>query len=409
MIDYSKMDMIDAVRRRPGMYVGGTDAKALHHIIEALLDNTLVYVLSGQCTVVQVTLHQDGMVTVEDNGPGMLVSHEEKLDMSCLQIALTNHDIGSQLTGTQKYRSFGGIHGIGLAVINALCERLVATIRRKGRLYRQSYERGQPTSSVETVRDLEEGEGTGTLIALKPDPEIFTNVAFELEPIKHRLGELAYAFPDATFSVHDERSEPPHHQLFHSQDGVIDYLRFLNRDCRKVYEMIHDHREMSCRSAGTGDPYTFEVDFALQVTDRDDVRLWIMVNGVPVESTVVQAGLRWAVIRMLTQQHDYDTKKWLINNWQQTYDKYPCGLTAVFSIRHPNPLSESSVGASFGNAEVEFAIATVVFDALKAHARHREGMMFKYFWSPRKFCCANGEWSVLDEIEEDEDDLEQDA
>lgn len=302
MIDYSKVDGIDLVRRRPGMYIGGTDVRALHHMIEEVIDQAIEHVLLGQCTMIGVTLHQDGAVTVQDNGPGMLVSHDDNLDMNCLQIALTNLGIGDRYTGIGKHRVFGGLHGVGLVAINALSAQLTANIRRSGRLYRQSYERGRPTSSVETIRDLEAGESTGTSITFRPDPDVFSDTTFKLEHIKHRLGELAYLFPDVTFSVQDEHSEPPDHQTFHSQEGVADYLRFLNRDCRTLHEVIHDRRDIPCRDAQTGEPYTLGIDFALQVTDRDDARFWIMVNGIPAQdSRVVKNGLRWAVLRIFTQ------------------------------------------------------------------------------------------------------------
>lgn len=409
MTDYSKMDMVDAVRRRPGMYIGGTDTRALHHMIEEVIDQAIEHVLLGQCTMIGITLHQGGAVTIRDNGPGMPVNHDDNLGMNCLQIALTNLGIDDQYTGIGKRRVFGGLHGVGLGAINALSLQLTAAIRKNGRLYQQSHERGRPTSSVETIRDLESGESTGTSITFRPDPDIFPDTTFKLERIKHRLGELAYLFPDVTFSVQDERSERPDHQTFHSQEGVADYLRFLNRDCRTLHEVISDRREISCRDAQTGEPYTLDIDFALQITDRDDARFWIMVNGIPAQdSTVVKNGLRWAVIRMLTLD-DYDIEEWLIKNWQQTYDQYPCGLTAAFSIRHPQPIYESATRTRFANAEVEFAVATVVFDALKAHARLSDDRL-GFRWTPRKFCCEYGVSSVLEEIEEDEDDnLEQDT
>jgi DNA gyrase subunit B len=409
MTDYSKIDIVDAVRRHPGMYIGGTDLRALHHMIEEVIDQAIEHVLLGQCTMIAVILHQNGAVTVQDNGPGMLVNHDDNLDMNCLQIALTNLGIGDGYTGIGKRRVFGGLHGVGLGAINALSEQLTATIRKNGRLYRQSYERGRPTSSVETIRDLESGESTGTSITFRPDHDIFPDTTFKLERIKHRLGELAYLFPDVTFSVQDERSEPPDHQTFHSQEGVADYLRFLNRDCRALHEVISDRREISCRDAQTGEPYTLGIDFALQVTDRDDARFWITVNGIPAQdSRVVKNGLRWAVLRMFTQHDYYDTEKWLIKNWQQTYDQYPCGLTVAFSIRHPKPIYESPMRSSFANPEVEFAVATVVFDALKAQTRLSDGRL-GYRWTTRKFCCEQGVRSALEEIEEDEDDLEQDT
>ena len=217
------LEGLEAVKRRPGMYIGSTDARGLHHLVWELVDNAIDEALAGYCTHVEVDIGADNSISVRDNGRGIPVGYHEKMGKSALEVTLTVLHAGGKFGGS-GYKVSGGLHGVGLSVVNALSKWLVAEVRRDGQVYRQEYDHGEPVTGVEVVAACEEGD-SGTTITYLADGEIFDQVEYSFDTLAGRMRELAFLNKGLKITVTDHRQEPARQKSFCYEGGIVSFVQ----------------------------------------------------------------------------------------------------------------------------------------------------------------------------------------
>ncbi len=343
------LEGLSAVRKRPGMYIGSTDARGLHHLISEVVDNSIDEVLAGACSEISVTLGSDGSATITDNGRGIPVEEHPKYHKPALEIVMTVLHAGSKFDRT-TYKVSGGLHGVGVHVVNALSEWLEVRVRRDGRLHFQRYERGVP---VAPVRSLGAAEGTGTEIRFRPDPNVFETILFDRETVRRRLKELSFLNPGVTIHFTDERDGPP--ESFHHAGGISEFVTDLNVATVPLFSppaYLHARRD------------TTDIEVALQYNDGYNETTLAFVNNIhtPDGGTHV-VGYRAALTRTL---NDYARKAGLIKGDKEalTGEDVREGLTGVISIKVLEPQFEGQTKARLGNSEVEGQVESAVNEKL---------------------------------------------
>ena len=255
------LEGLEAVRRRPGMYIGSTDSRGLHHLVYEIVDNAIDEAMAGFCTHVTVTIHPDNSVTVEDNGRGIPVDTQQQTGKSALEVALTMLHAGGKFGGS-GYKVSGGLHGVGLSVVNALSVKLIAEVKRGGKVYRQICERGIKATEVEIVGSCGEEEH-GTTITFHPDPEIFDEVNYEYEILIRRLRELAFLNAGVTIIVIDERPEEKLENTFYYMGGINEFVTYLNKN-----KTVLHPEPIYFKAAQSEDPLeTASVEVSMQYND----------------------------------------------------------------------------------------------------------------------------------------------
>jgi len=343
------MEGLSAVRKRPGMYVGSTDARGLHHLVYEVVDNSIDEVLAGACTEIGVTLQSDGSCTVVDNGRGIPVENHPKYNKPALEIVMTILHAGSKFD-RKAYKVSGGLHGVGVHVVNALSEYLEVRVRRNGQEYFQRYERGTP---VAPLKVLGKADGTGTETRFKPDPTVFETVVFEKETINRRLKELSFLNPTVTIHFADERDGTK--ETFHHAGGIVEFVQDLNSATNRLFEppaYLHAKRD------------TTDIEVALQYNDGyNDTTLAFVNNINTVDGGTHVIGLRAALTRTL---NDYARKGGLLKGDREslTGEDVREGLTCVLSVKVLEPQFEGQTKAKLGNSEVKGQVETAVNEKL---------------------------------------------
>ncbi|MDA1330699.1 MAG: DNA topoisomerase (ATP-hydrolyzing) subunit B [Chloroflexi bacterium] len=346
--DIQVLEGLEAVRRRPGMYVGGTDVKALHHLIYEVVDNSIDEALAGSCDRITVTIHADSSVTVEDNGRGIPVDEQPAMKKSALEVVMTMLHAGGKFDGG-GYKVSGGLHGVGVSAVNALSEWCRAEVRREGSFYLQEYERGKPLAKVKKVRKLKTGEGSGTTIAFKFDKQIFKEeVDFRFETLVHRFREMAFVTRAVTIKLTDERDD--REMTFYFDGGITSFVRYLNRNRETLHDVMHHEEEID----------DVVVDVAIQYTDAYSESVYAFANTInTVDGGTHLTGLRAALTRTI---NDYARKSSLLkdNDTNFSGDDTREGLTAIVSVKVPEPQFESQTKVKLMNAEVQTYVQQVV-------------------------------------------------
>ena len=235
---------LEAVRRRPGMYVGGTDIKAFHHLTNEIVDNSIDEALAGRCDRIEVTIHPDSSVSVGDNGYGIPVAEHPTEKVSALQVVHTSLHSGGKFDNA-AYKVSGGLHGVGAAAVNALSEWMEVEVKRDGAVWKQRYERGIPVTPVQRLRDLKKGEETGTTTTFKADETIFTeDHVYRFEMLANRFREMAFVTSGVFIRLSDARVSPSRDMSFYFEGGVRSFVRYLNRNRKTLHEPIHVRKEM---------------------------------------------------------------------------------------------------------------------------------------------------------------------
>ncbi len=338
---------LEPVRKRPGMFIGTTDIRGLHHIVWEVVDNSVDEALAGFCTKITVTVHKDGKITVEDNGRGIPVAMHPKYGKSALEIAMTMLHAGGKFE-KGAYKVSGGLHGVGVSVTNALSEHLVVTVKRDGKLWMQEYHRGVPAGPV---REVGKAEGTGTIVSFKPDPQIFPKTEFESDILISRIRELAFLNKGVEFVFTDERSGKQ--EIFKYQGGIREFVEFLNKTKNKLHPVIYFEREK--------DGIVAEV--ALQFNDSYTETVFTFANNINThEGGSHLSGFKTALTRTLKA---YADKHGLTDEKTElTSEDFREGLTAVISVKIPNPQFEGQTKTKLGNSEVKGIVDSIVHDAL---------------------------------------------
>jgi len=333
------------------MYVGGTDIKALHHLIYEVVDNSIDEALAGACDRIDIIIHPDSSVTVQDNGRGIPVDIHPQTGRPALEVVMTTLHAGGKFGGG-GYKVSGGLHGVGVSAVNALSEWCEVEVRRDGKIYRQRYERGRPVTPVEEVGKAPKGE-TGTRTTFKFDRTIFKgNIDFKFETLVQRFREMAFVTRGVTIHFRDERTD--REMTFYFEGGITSFVRYLNRNRQALHPVVHAEKEIE----------NIYIEFALQYTDAFTESVYAFANTInTIDGGTHLTGMRSAITRTL---NDYARKAGLLKDSDPNFtgDDTREGLTAIISIKHPDPQFESQTKVKLMNPEVQTYAAQVVSEAL---------------------------------------------
>jgi len=340
---------LEGVRKRPAMYIGGTDAYGLHHMVYEVVDNSIDEAMAGFCTAVSVVLHNDGSVTVEDNGRGIPVDVMPEEKKPALEVVLTTLHAGGKFD-RKTYRSSGGLHGVGVSVVNALSEWMTAEVRRGGKIHRMQFARGKTKGRMKTSGAAKK---TGTRISFLPDPGIFSETTLSFETLSERLREMSFLNAGVKVSILDERNGNSHE--FQYKGGIVEFVRHLNRSKNPVHpKIIHVDAEKD----------DTRVEAAIQYNDSYQETVLSFVNSINTRDGGTHlAGFRQALTRAVNQ---YANQANLLRKTKENLrgDDLSEGLTAVLSIRIPEPQFEGQTKNKLGNSEVKGAVDSLVYEKI---------------------------------------------
>jgi DNA gyrase subunit B len=353
-----KLEGLEAVRKRPGMYIGDPDERGLHHMVFEVLDNSIDEHLAGFCDKIEVTVHVDGSVSVRDNGRGIPVDVHPKWKMPAVELVLTNLHAGGKF-GQGAYKYSGGLHGVGAKCTNALSDWFKVEVTREGKVYHMAFERGKTTEKLSVIGEIKNKKNTGTLITFLPDPTIFTiTTEFKFERLATRLRELAFLNPGLEISLSDERIDPPKRETFLYKHGIEEFVRQLGENKQVIHpKPINISRQRD---------ETF-VDCVLQYNDSYNDQILCFANSIPnPDGGTHLTGFRTALTKAINQ---YARSNSL------TKDKDPSlsgddvreGLVCVLSIKLPNPRFESQTKVKLVNTEIDGVVNSAVYDGLMTY------------------------------------------
>lgn len=346
---------LEAVRRRPGMYVGGTDIKALHHLVYEIVDNAIDEALAGRCDHIEIIIHPDSSISVRDNGVGIPVGIHPTEGVSALQLIMTTLHSGGKFDES-VYKVSGGLHGVGAAAVNALSEWLEVTVKRDKSIWKQRYERGVPMTDVEKIGKMKRGDkATGTTVTFRFDNEIFAEeLDYRFETLRNRFREMAFVTRGVYMSLRDERVTPTREMNFYFEGGLRSFVRYLNRNRKAIHPPIHVQREAE----------TMEVEAAIQYTDSVATSEYAFANTIHTpDGGTHLSGMRSAVTRAINY---YARKNNFLKEKDTNFssDDTKEGITAVVSVKHPDPQFESQTKVKLMNAEVSGVVSSIVYDTL---------------------------------------------
>ncbi len=356
------LEGLDAVKRRPGMYIGSTDSRGLHHLIWELVDNAIDEALAGYCTHVEICINADNSISVNDNGRGIPVGYHEKMGKSALEVALTVLHAGGKFGGS-GYKVSGGLHGVGLSVVNALAKWLEAEVRRDGIIYKQRYEHGEPLADVAEVGAYA-GENSGTTISYLADDAIFDNVEYNFDLMTSRMRELAFLNKGLKITVTDNRVEPQRQKSFCYEGGIVSFVKHLNKNKDVL------HAEPIYFEAAKVDPENLEtasVEVAMQYNSDYNESVFTFANNInTMEGGSHLVGFRAALTRVV---NDYSRKYKMLKDNDQNLagEDIREGLTAIVSVKLTEPQFEGQTKTKLGNAYIRQLVDSAVSDGLSTY------------------------------------------
>ncbi|MBI3361534.1 MAG: type IIA DNA topoisomerase subunit B, partial [Chloroflexi bacterium] len=347
-----RLEGLEAVRRRPGMYVGGTDIKALHHLVYEIVDNSIDEALAGACDSIEVAIHKDSSVTVGDNGRGIPVDIHKEAKKSALELVMTELHTGGKFGGG-GYKVSGGLHGVGAAAVNALSAWCEVRVQRDNKIWFQRYEKGRPQGDVKPIGKAPDST-TGTTTTFIFDNTIFKDVDYRFETLRDRFREMAFVTKGVTIRFRDESAD--REMTFHFEGGITSFVRYLNRLRDPIHPVVYADKEVE----GVG------VEIALQYTDHNQPMEFAFANTInTLDGGTHLTGLRGAVTRVT---NDYARKAGLLKADDPNFsgDDTREGLTAIVSIKHRDPQFESQTKVKLMNPEVQTYVQQVAGEALGA-------------------------------------------
>jgi DNA gyrase subunit B len=347
------LEGIEHVRKRPGMYVGGTDIKALHHLVYEVVDNAIDEALAGFCTNINITIHEDSSVTVEDNGRGIPVGpHPIKKDsngkpMETVDVVMTVIGAGGKFGGG-GYKVSGGLHGVGVSAVNALSEWMVTEVRRDGKLWQQNYKRGVPQGKIQQIGKVKDND-TGTKQSFKFDKQIFTeDIDYRFDTLVQRFREMAFVTRGVRIRFVDERND--REMTFYFEGGLTSFVRYLNRNRENLHPVVHVEKDIDA----------IGIEAAIQYTDSYTESVYSFANTInTIDGGTHLTGLRSSLTRVI---NDYARKNGLLKDADPNFsgDDTREGLTAIVSVKHPEPQFESQTKVKLMNAEVQTHVTQAV-------------------------------------------------
>ncbi len=359
--DYSASNIqalegLEAVRKRPGMYIGSTDAKGLHHLVWEVVDNSIDEHLAGYCDRIEMTIHADQTMTVRDNGRGIPTGMHEKLQKSALEVVMTILHAGGKFD-KDTYKVSGGLHGVGVSCVNALSSYLKAEVHREGKVFQQEYERGVPR---EAVKEIGRSSETGTYITFQPDTEIFETIIFKYETLALRLRELSFLNKGLTLSILDEREKEEdgsyRSQEFYSEGGLVEFVQYLDESRTKLIDE-------PIFVSGLKDQV--EVDVAMQYNTSYTENIHSFVNNITTKEGGTHVnGFKRAVTREFSKYGE-ENGHFSKLKFKVSGEDFREGMTAVISVKVPEPQFKGQTKGELGNSEVTSIVSQIVGDALK--------------------------------------------
>ncbi|UCC94379.1 MAG: DNA topoisomerase (ATP-hydrolyzing) subunit B [Candidatus Omnitrophota bacterium] len=341
---------IEAVRKRPAMYIGDTSVRGLHHLVYEVVDNSIDEATVGYCDRIKVGIHQDNSVSIEDNGRGIPVDTHKRLKKPALEVVLTTLHAGGKFDH-RVYKVSGGLHGVGVSVVNALSGWLEAEVRREGKIYHQRFEKGKTKTSLKTIG---KAKSTGTKITFKPDKEIFADINFSFDVLSQRLRELAFLNKNVEIVLSDERKDKE--AVFKFKGGIVSFIEYLNRNKNPLHKKtIYFYKEKD----------EVIIEGALQYNDGYKENIFSFANNInTIEGGTHLTGFKTALTRALNQ---YARNKNLLKNVGGiSGDDTREGISAVISVKIPNPQFEGQTKTKLGNSETEGLVSSVAFEALSS-------------------------------------------
>ena len=371
--DIQVLEGLDPVRKRPGMYIGSTDTRGLHHLVTEVVDNSIDEALAGYCTRIKVEILSDGAVRVTDNGRGIPVGIIEKEGKSAVEVVLTKLHAGGKF-GSGGYKISGGLHGVGVSCVNALSEWLVAEVRQGGKLYRIRFNRGVAERPLSVVG---EAEDTGTTITFYPDGDIFETLDFNYDTMKSRLRELAYLNKGLTIEIADERVEPARREVFCYEGGIVSFVESLNRNKETIFENVVYFDAQYVDS---------EIEVAMQYNDSYTDTILAFANNINTEEGGTHLdGFKAAITKVI---NDYGKKAGILKEADKlSGEDVREGLTAVISVKLAEPQFEGQTKTKLGNSSMRAAVAKSVAEGLgtylEEHPREAKELILKTITAQR--------------------------
>ena len=350
------LEGLEAVRKRPGMYIGSTSSRGLHHLVYEIVDNAVDEALAGYCDTIHISVNEDNSITVIDNGRGIPVGINHKAGIPAVEVVFTILHAGGKFGGG-GYKVSGGLHGVGASVVNALSTWLEVTIYQGGKVYRQRYERGKTVYSLKVVGECELSK-TGTMVTFLPDPEVFEETVFDFSTLKHRFREIAFLTKGLKIVAEDKREEEPKEVVFHYEGGIKEFVQYLNRSNTALYEDI-------LYFEGSKDGVMVEV--AMQHNDAYTENSYGFVNNITTpEGGTHVVGFRNALTKTF---NEYAKKNKLLkeNDANLTGEDIREGLTAIISVKIEDPQFEGQTKQKLGNSEARGAVDSVVSSQLEIY------------------------------------------
>lgn len=371
LYDASKITVLEgleAVRRRPGMYIGSTDIRGLHHLVFEVVDNAIDEALAGACDLITVNIDKDCIVTVTDNGRGIPVDVHTQTGKSGVEVVMTKLHAGAKFGGG-GYKVASGLHGVGVSAVNALSEWLQVRVKRDGQIYEQKYKRGVPTSDLKLAGKYPKDERMGTTISFLADKQIFKQIDYKFDVLAQRFREMAFLTKGLTIKFVDERED--HEMSLYFEGGIASFVRYLNRN----REVLHAPFTVAAPINGNS------IEVAIQYTDTYSESVYTFANNInTVDGGTHLTGFRTALTRTL---NDYGRKANVLkeNDPNLSGDDTREGLTAIVSVKMQDPQFESQTKAKLGNAEIKTQVEQVVGEAfgewLAEHPREAKGIIEK--------------------------------
>ncbi|WP_227763588.1 DNA topoisomerase (ATP-hydrolyzing) subunit B [Zhaonella formicivorans] len=357
------LEGLEAVRKRPGMYIGSTSSRGLHHLVYEIVDNSIDEALAGYCDKIEIVIHEDNSITVTDNGRGIPVDIHPKIGKPAVEVALTILHAGGKFGGN-GYKVSGGLHGVGMSVVNALSEWLEVKVKRNGEIYSQRYERGKPVTQLKVIG---KAKGTGTQVTFKPDGLIFEDLIYDFDVLAHRLRELSFLNKGVKITLKDERTDKQ--EVFLHDGGIVDFVKHLNKNKDVLHNRpIYLHEEKD----------GIEVEIALQYHDGYVENIFSYANNIhTTEGGTHEVGFKTALTRVI---NDYARKHNLLkdNDPNMTGEDIREGLTAVISVKVREPQFEGQTKTKLGNSEVRGIVDSVLGEGMSTYLEENPSVAKKF-------------------------------
>ena len=357
--DITVLKGLEAVRRRPAMYIGDVSTRGLHHLVYEIVDNSIDEALAGYCKNIEVKINKDGGITVIDDGRGIPTDMHKDEKRSALEVVLTVLHAGGKFD-KNSYKVSGGLHGVGISVVNALSETLEVTVKTAGKIWYQKYKKGDPVAPVKVIGTMNKTDKTGTTVTFMPDATIFKNRTYKFDTLAERLRELAFLNPEVTLEITDLRNKQEQTEKFHYKGGLMEFVKYTDSTrpsiMKKVFHAKGEGKDENDR--------TVEVEGAFQYNDQYSENVFSYVNNINThEGGTHLVGFRTAITRSL---NNFASKNNLVKDdkIQLTGEDFKEGLTAVISVKVPEPQFEGQTKTKLGNSEIKAIVESVIGPAL---------------------------------------------